>query len=302
MSPKNWFFVFLLLALLTVAALYVTDKAPRVTIDMAALPSQDALLKQGEYLVTIAGCDHCHTDVEHQGPRLAGGRKLSTQWGDFYPPNITPDKNSGIGDWRLEDFVRAMRYGFSPLGTHYYPVFPYTAYTRMSDEDLAAIFTYLRSVEPVERYSRPHSTAWYVWREALRFWKKLYFSPGVLAADPLRNARWNRGRYLAEAIGHCEECHTRRNSVGGLSRSVRYSGDPDGVFGEPAPNISSSRRKGIGKWTKRELMAFFRTGVRPDGTRVKGQMAEIVSRSLSHLTEADNEALAEYVKAIPEVP
>ncbi len=301
MRFKNWVFVFLLLMVLTIAVLYVSDKAPRVVIDQDALPPADVLASRGEYLTTIAGCGYCHTDPRQPGPYLAGGRKLSTPWGDFYTPNITPDKNSGIGNWRLEDFIRAMRFGVSPLGTHYFPAFPYTSFTGMTDEDMAAIFTYLRSVPPVEHYEPPHDTAWFVWREALRFWKKLYFHPGVLMPDPLRNARWNRGRYLAEAVGHCQECHTRRNQVGALSRSVRYSGARQGVLGEPVPNISSSRRHGIGKWTKEELSAFLRTGKRPDGTRVKGWMAEVIDAALSHLTDEDNQALTEYIKRLPEV-
>lgn len=291
----------MVLAALTGIALYASDKVPKVTIDSARLPGNEVLAERGKYLFNISGCDYCHTDSENAGPTLAGGREMDTPYGLFYSPNITPDKDSGIGKWKLEDFVRAMRHGVSPYGTHYFPAFPYTSYTRMTTEDMASIFTYLRSVPPVKKYNRQHKTAWFVWRGGMRFWKKIYFKTGELAADPMLSGSLNRGHYLAAAVGHCEECHTRRNSVGTISPAVRYSGNIEGVLGEPTPNITSSRRSGIGKWTEKEIRKFLKTGVRPSGEQTQGWMADFVRTSLSKLNDGDAQALTDYIKSIPEV-
>lgn len=301
MTGKNWVFIFIVLAALTAIALYASDKVPKVSIDAASLPSHEVLLSRGEYLLDISGCGYCHTDSTNGGQTLAGGREMRTPYGIFFTPNITPDKDSGIGKWKLEDFIRAMRHGVSPHGTHYFPAFPYTSYSGMTTEDMASIFTHLRSVAPVKKYNRQHRTAWFVWRGGMRFWKKIYFKAGALTADPMRTGSLNRGHYLAAAVGHCEECHTRRNGIGVISPAVRYSGNVEGVLGEPTPNITSSRRSGIGKWTEKEIHSFLKTGSRPDGVQTQGWMADIVRSSMSKLTNEDAQALTRYLKSIPEV-
>jgi mono/diheme cytochrome c family protein len=269
---------------------------------VAAVPpvAADEAMRQGEYLFRAAGCANCHTDEKNKGAPLAGGRALETPFGTFYSPNITPDPETGIGRWSETDFVRALREGINPEGGHYYPAFPYTSYTRLTDADLRAIRIYLFHQKPVRQVNKPHELPWYLRsRASLRIWKMLFFHPGALQPQSDRSAAWNRGAYLVTAVAHCGECHTPRNFLGGFKESRRFAGNPDGVDGADAPNITPDKKTGIGKWSQGDLVEYLETGAMPDGDYAGDAMAEVIDNSLSHLTPDDRKAIAVYVMSLP---
>jgi mono/diheme cytochrome c family protein len=262
----------------------------------------DASVKQGEYVLRVAGCAGCHTDTEGEGAFLAGGRPLETPFGTFYSSNITPDPETGIGAWSLADFACALRQGLAPDGAHYYPVFPYTAYTGMSDEDVRALYAYLRTLEPVRQADRPAELPWYLrWRLVNWAWKRLHFQARRWAPDPARPADGNRGQYLAEALGHCGECHTRRTPLGALEREWHLAGTPEGPEGEAVPNITPHRATGIGTWSRDDLDYFLETGMTPEGDYTGGAMAEVLDHGLAELTREDRAALVSYLRQLPPI-
>ncbi|MEZ5541563.1 MAG: cytochrome c [Pseudomonadota bacterium] len=254
------------------------------------------LLARGRYLFGVAGCASCHTrDVP-----LAGGRPLETPFGTFYPPNITPDRDHGIGAWSEDDFRRALGMGISPAGADYFPAFPYTSYTRIRPDDVQALYTWLMQQPPSARANRPHALPWYLFsRRLVRDWKRGRFDPGPWEDDPARSAAWNRGAYLANALGHCAECHTPRGLLGGLQRDRHLSGTATGPEQRPVPNITMDPVTGIGAWTPREHDSFLATGQRPDGSYTGALMSEVLAASSMGLTPADRQALATYLRTLP---
>jgi mono/diheme cytochrome c family protein len=259
----------------------------------------DESIRRGEYVFRAAGCATCHTDRDNNGPFLAGGRALETSFGTFYSPNITPDPQYGIGRWSEADFVRALRQGVSPNGEYYYPVFPYTAYTRMTRDDMLALKAYLFSVPPVARENRPHELAWYVRaRPLLWFWKLLYFDPGEYRTDATRSKNWNRGAYLATALAHCGECHTPRNVLGAPDNGLYYAGTREGPEGVVVPNITPDRKTGIGRWRPDELAEYLRSGLTPDGDFAGSLMADVIDDGLRYLDDTDIEAIVDYILSL----
>ena len=254
----------------------------------------------GRYMFHAALCAVCHTAED--GPFLAGGRPLASPFGTFYTPNITPHPEHGIGGWGDEVFLRALRQGVSPQGEHYYPAFPYTAYTRLTRDDALAIKAYLDTVEPVAQPDRPHELVWYAdFRWPLAGWKWLYFEPGEFESDPGRDTRWNRGAYLARAAGHCAECHTPRNFLGALDEDRLYAGAVDGPEGESTPNITP-HETGIGGWTRDMLTFYLEIGMRPDGDFAGSLMAPVIDRGTGQLSEADRQAHADFLLSLPPRP
>jgi mono/diheme cytochrome c family protein len=265
--------------------------------------ADEDLVKRGEYLVYAGGCITCHTDEENQGTLLAGGRALVTPFGTFYTPNITPDRETGIGAWSDTDFIRAFREGLSPNGEHYYPAFPYTAYTGILHEDLLAIKAYLFSLEPVQQPNRLHELPWYVsWRALLTGWKWLNFEPGEFRPDPSRSEEWNRGAYLVRHLGHCAECHTPRDLTGGLKRQWELAGNPQGPEEEVVPNITPDDTTGIGRWSVSDITYFLESGMLPDGDFAGGAMSAVIDDNTSHLSDEDRKAIAIYLKSLPPLP
>jgi len=268
----------------------------------AGPPPADRLLKQGEYLFHAADCHGCHTDDEHKGRPLAGGRALKTDFGVFYAPNITPDLETGIGQWSEVDFVRALREGISPAGKHLYPAFPYASYTKMTDADLHALWVYLRSRPAVKQANRPHELKWFARaRTFVGGWKTLYFTPGAYRPDAGKPASWNRGAYLAEALAHCGECHTPRGALGGPKSDMHYAGTRDGPEDSVIPNITPDKQTGIGRWSRGDLVTYLGTGLMPDGDSAGDLMAEVIDNSLSRLTRDDLQALTEYLQSLPAI-
>jgi mono/diheme cytochrome c family protein len=265
---------------------------------IAQTQADDSLLARGKYVLQISGCSHCHTAED--GALLAGGRALVTPFGTFYTPNITSHKTAGIGAWSVDDFQRALHEGVSPDGSDYYPAFPYTSYTRIVANDLRALHTYILSLPASEQPNRGHELAWFLrWRIAAKAWKWLFFSAAEFEQRPAQNAPWNRGAYLAEAMGHCGECHTSRNIFGALRADLAYAGNAQGPEDELVPNITS-HDTGIGDWSRTDLLEFLQFGELPDGEYAAGSMDPVIE-GIRHLTPGDREALTDYLRALPPI-
>lgn len=270
----------------------------------AALAAEVAAtrISQGEYIYRATLCYGCHTDEKGGGRPLAGGRAMQTPFGTFYTPNITPDPETGIGRWSEQDFMRSMREGLDPQGNHYYPAFPYAAYTRLTDEDLRALWAFLRTQPAVARKNRAHDLKWFARaRTFVGSWKALYFTPGAYAPDPSKSATWNRGAYLSIAAAHCGECHTPRSVLGGVKNELYYAGTRDGPDDSVVPNITPDRKTGIGRWRASELVTYFESGLMPDGDSAGDKMAEVIDNGLQYLRKEDLQAIAEYVLSLPPI-
>lgn len=267
-------------------------------ITMSVAQASTELLEHGRYIFYAAGCISCHTRDE----LMAGGRPVDTPFGTFYPPNATPQKEYGIGDWSEEDFVRALREGVSPQGEHYYPAFPYPSYTRMTQRDMQALYAYLMTLPESSRVIQPHDLNWpFSSRPMMSYWKARRFTSGEFVADPEQSTQWNRGAYLAEALGHCGECHTPRDYLGAPRQDYYMAGTCAGPEGRQVPNITLDRETGIGNWTYEQLATFLGTGRRPDGTFTGSIMAEVLGTSSMRLTGKDLHSLVIYLQSLPAV-
>ncbi len=255
--------------------------------------------KRGAYLAKAAGCIGCHTEAKESATPYAGGRALKTPFGTFYGPNITPHPIAGVGRWSEADFVRAMRLGLRPDGAHYFPAFPYPSFTRINDADLRDLWSYLRALPPSARPSQAHDLRFpFGWRFLVVGWKWFFFSPGAFAADPKRTPLLERGAYLVEALGHCAECHTPRNFLGGLKRDRWLAGTAKGPDGDRVPNLTPARLK---KWGDGELKSFLQTGMTPDGDVVAETMGEVIRNTTGELTPPDLAAMIAYLRALPPI-
>jgi mono/diheme cytochrome c family protein len=261
--------------------------------------AQQGDAQRGQYLSKAAGCVGCHTEDRDNAQPYAGGRALKTPFGTFYGPNITPHPQAGIGRWSEQDFVRALREGRRPDGAHYFPAFPYPSFTRINDQDLRDLWAYLRTLPPSSRVSEPHDLKFpFGWRWLVWVWKLLFFSPGPFTPDPQASAVVNRGSYLVNALGHCGECHTPRNFLGGMKRSRHLAGAKLGE-GTSAPNLTPARLK---KKSDAEVKDFLQTGMTPDGDVAAESMAEVVRNTTSQLTPADLDAVVAYLRSVPPLP
>ena len=267
-------------------------------LGMGVARASDDLLEHGEYVFYAAGCISCHT----RDQLMAGGRPVVTPFGTFYPPNATPQSEYGIGSWSEQDFVRALREGLSPQGEHYYPAFPYPSYTRMTQRDMQALYAYLMTLPESTRTIQSHKLRWpFSNRPMLSYWKARRFTAGEFVADPEKSTQWNRGAYLAEALGHCGECHTPRDYLGAPRKDYYMAGTCVGPEGRLVPNITSDRETGIGHWTDRQLATFLGTGRRPDGSFTGPMMAEVLGTGSMRLTRDDLRSLVIYLQSVPPV-
>lgn len=256
--------------------------------------------KRGAYLAKAAGCRGCHTEAKEGAVPYAGGRELATPFGIFYGPNITPHREAGIGGWSEADFLRALRNGVRPDGAHYYPAFPYPSFTGITDGDARDLWAFFRSLPPSARASRPHRLNFpFNLRFTLSAWKWLNFSPGPFAAIATRTPQLNRGAYLVEALGHCGECHTPRNALGGARQERRLAGAAMGSEGKRSPNLTPTSLK---NWSDKDLQEFLLSGMTPDGDIAAEAMAEVVRNTTSQLTPADLAAVIAYLRALPALP
>ncbi len=284
------------LGVLSVAAI-----AAVLALAPAAVTQADPEIARGEVLFAAGGCANCHTDAKAKGPLLGGGGGIKTPFGTFFAPNISPHPDAGIGKWTEAQFIRAMRDGTAPDGSRYYPAFPYTSFTNLSDADLKAMFAYMKTVPAVANRSRPHELSFpFNLRFGVMFWQWLHLKKGPPQDDPGQSAEWNRGRYLAEGLVHCAECHTPRNMLGGLDRARWMTGAAkgEGPEGEAVPDITSGDGSGIGKWSVDDLARSLRDGMMPDGDFYGSLMADVVKNGTGRLSDADRRAIAVYVKSL----
>jgi mono/diheme cytochrome c family protein len=253
--------------------------------------AQDA--RRGQYIAQLGGCVSCHTEDKPGATPFAGGRALKTPFGTFYGPNITPHPQAGIGGWTEANFAQALRQGEGPDGAHYFPAFPYTSFTKISDTDLRDLWAYLRSLPPSARASQPHDIKFpFNLRFLMIGWKQLYFKPGRFEADPKQPRNVQLGAYIVQALSHCSECHTPRNLIGGPRTDRFLAGDKD------YPNLTPTNLK---KWSDAELKDVLTTGMTPDGDMVSTAMAEVVENTLSKMSAVDLDAVVAYLRSLPPV-
>lgn len=256
-------------------------------------------LQRGEYLARAGDCMACHS--ARGGQPLAGGRVMSTPFGALVTPNITPDRETGIGEWSADDFWRAMHNGRGRKGEFLYPAFPYPNYTRVTRADSDAIYAWLSSLPPVRQQNAPHQLRFpYDQRMLLGFWRALYFRPGVWEDNPQRDAAWNRGAYLVQGLGHCNACHATRNVLGATPLTGELTGGLIPMLNWYAPALSGSA-EGLERWNVDSLATFMKTGISQHGAAF-GPMAEVVRQSLQHLSDEDVRAMALYLKSLPPAP
>jgi mono/diheme cytochrome c family protein len=253
-------------------------------------------IKKGEYLARAGDCISCHT--AKNGAEYAGGLRLDTPFGYLLSPNITPDPETGIGNWTADDFYRAMHDGVNKRNEDMYPVMPYTFYTNVTREDSDAIYAYLRTLKPVHNaVDINHLYFPFDDRKTMALWRELYFTEGAFKPYPKRTAAWNRGRYLVEGLGHCGACHSPRNALGGIEHNKQYTGATiDGWF---ALNLTSNLSTGLGDWTTADIVSYLKSGYSRKKSTVLGPMAEVVQNSLRYLTDDDLRAMAVYLKSLP---
>jgi mono/diheme cytochrome c family protein len=241
----------------------------------AAGPESEDPVARGAYLTAAAGCAACHSDPKRKDRPFAGGAALSTPFGKFYAPNITPDPEHGVGGWSEAEFLAALRQGRAPDGGHYYPAFPYTSYAGMSARDARDIKAYLATIAPVARPSRRHELRFpFNLRFLLGVWKSLFFEPRPFAAELARGAAWNRGAYLVRHLGHCGECHTARNLLGATVAARELAGNLDGPDGKKVANITPHPKDGLGAWRASDIAYYLKTGFLPDGDFAGGAMVD----------------------------
>ncbi len=268
-------------------------------LDPAAVEGLTGDPERGEMVFWAAGCASCHAAPGAEGEArlvLSGGRRFPSDFGTFIAPNVSPDPAAGIGGWSVYDLANALKMGTSPEGYHYFPAFPYTTYARASLQDIADLHAFLQTLPADATPSLPHEVGFpFSIRRALGGWKMLFFSPDWVLAGDL-DPKVERGRYLVEALGHCGECHTPRNALGGLDKSSWLAGAPNPSGEGRIPNITPGRLT----WSESDIAGYLKTGFTPEFDSAGGEMAEVV-KNTGHLPDEDLAAIAAYLKAVPAV-
>lgn len=263
---------------------------------LAAAPSPE-LIAYGRSLVEAGDCAGCHT-ADPAKP-FAGGKRIDTPFGAIYAPNLTPDRDTGIGGWSDADFTRALRHGIAPDGSNYYPAFPYPYFTKMTKDDTLAIRAYLGTVAPVVNRNKPPELRWpFGYRGLMRLWNAMYFKPGLFEPDQTKSAAWNRGGYLVTGLGHCGACHTPKNYFGADRDAQALSGNE--VGGWFAPRLDGAARTGLKSWSEQDITEYLQSG-RNAKSHAAGPMAAVVVNSTSKMSDADVRAIAIYLKSLPPV-
>jgi len=288
------------LALIAVAAAMCSACAAEPLAPVAA-PTRasfdPSLIAKGAQLAAIGNCRVCHT--AEGGKSFAGGRPIETPFGTFYGTNITPDPDTGIGGWSEQVFVRALREGLDRDGRHLYPAFPYEYYTRLTDEDIHALYAYIATREAVHAQNRPHELrAPFNIRALVATWKAIYFERAPFRPDPARDAQWNRGAYLVNGLGHCGACHTPRGALGAEKKDRPFSGGIAEGWHGPALDARSPAPV---PWTAEQLFKYLRTGLDDVHAIAAGPMDPVV-RNLARAPEEDVRAMAAYLEALAGPP
>ena len=267
---------------------------------IAAMPEGNA--QAGQLIFHASGCSSCHARPGAKGDdklALAGGHRFATEFGTFIAPNISSDPAVGIGAWTLGDFANALMRGVSPDGSHYYPAFPFTSYARMAPKDVADLFAYMKTLPAVAEASVPHEVGFpFNIRRGLGLWKLLFLKEGpvvTLAADAPDAVK--RGQYLVEGPGHCGECHTPRNPIGGLELASWLDGAKAAEGDGKVPAISQST-DGIAGWSAKDIAYYLESGFTPEFDSVGGSMVA-VQENMAKLPASEREAIAAYLKALP---
>jgi mono/diheme cytochrome c family protein len=288
-----------ILAVVAVIALagfwFVT--APSV-ISPSALGPHTPNLDNGKAMFYAGGCASCHATPEQDDrTKLGGGLALKSSFGIFYPPNISPDENDGIGGWTEAQFVTALVKGTAPDRTHYYPAFPYASFQRMQFDDVRDLFAYIKTLPAAQgKVQENDLPIHFKIPRTLGVWKLLFIDGKPFKPDPTKSAQWNRGAYLVNGPGHCAECHSPRNLLGGIISSQRFAGGPDPEGKDWVPNITQQE---LGAWSEKDIATMLESGDTPDD-RVGGLMVEVV-RNTSQLSAEDRAAMAVYIKSLPPV-
>jgi mono/diheme cytochrome c family protein len=263
-----------------------------------AVDDPQAQIERGAYLSTQGNCMACHT--ARGGTPFAGGRAVPTPFGTVYSPNLTADAQTGIGQWTSDDFWRAMHDGKSKDGSLLYPAFPYTNFTKMTRVDVDAMFAFFKTVPAVRQQNiAPDLRFPYNQRWLLYGWRALYFTPGSYVEDSMQSVAWNQGAYLAQGLGHCSACHSPRDDLGGIALKAALGGGVIPVLSWYAPPLNGDSATGLGGWQMQHLTALLATGVAPQRA-VSGPMGEVVGSSLQHWTPGDIDAMAQYLKSLPQ--
>jgi mono/diheme cytochrome c family protein len=257
-----------------------------------------ALVERGRSLVTAGDCVSCHTSDKTKP--FGGDRAIETPFGVIYTPNLTPDDKTGIGKWSEDDVYRAMHFGIGRTGARTYPAFPYPYFTKVTRDDVHAIYAYLRTLKPVNHRRRASDFIWPLnYRVFMRGWDLLFFKPGTFEADPKKSAEWNRGAYLVQGLGHCGACHTPKNIFGADKQSETLRGGM--LAGWLAPKLLGNPPDGVGSWSLEEMTDYLKTG-RNKHAHAEGPMAEVVASSTSKMPDDDLRAIAAYLKDVNEDP
>jgi alcohol dehydrogenase (quinone), cytochrome c subunit len=310
---RNLFWVLTALVAIVLATVFglvvsgVDDSQTAVSPTKAGTAAQgptdsNALVERGRYLAVAANCASCHT--RPGGAPFSGGVAFETPFGLIYSSNITADIQHGIGNWKLEDLRRALHEGISAKGYRLFPAFPYTSFTRITDQDVSAIYAYLRTVA-ADAYSPPANGALFKQRWAMAVWNRLFFRPGRFRPDPTQSAEWNTGAYFVGALGHCDACHSPRNLFMAETQTRAYQGgsirehvDAGRTRSWSAVNLTASAA-GLKSWSVDNLAKYLHTGFSPRAGAF-GPMNEVIANSTANLTTEDVHAMATYIKSLPE--
>ncbi|MGZ5927679.1 MAG: c-type cytochrome [Rhizomicrobium sp.] len=260
----------------------------------AAQAQEARTATDGRYQAILGDCEGCHTVPG--GKPFAGGTVLETPFGKIAAPNITSDREFGLGSWSEADFRRALREGVSPGGKRLYPAMPYPAYARMNDADIAALWTYMKTVAPVHRAVKANLLPFpFNIRALMAGWNWLYFKPVSFAPTAGKSAAWNRGAYLVTGPGHCAACHTAKTLLGSDRAEALTGASLQGWF---APEITGAKPRGVGNWSAGDITLYLKSGWNSHAV-ASGPMAEVVEKSTSQMTDADLGAIAIYLKDQP---
>jgi alcohol dehydrogenase (quinone), cytochrome c subunit len=277
------------------AALFLLGAAPLASAQQTTTPTT-----KGEYLARAGDCVACHSVPN--GKAFAGGLKMGSPVGNIYSTNITPDKETGIGNYTLEDFDRALRRGIAKDGHRLYPAMPYPSYAKLTDEDVRALYDFfMKQVPPVHQANMKNEIpAWLSFRWPLAIWDALFTTSGSYVPKPDHDAQWNRGAYLVQSLGHCGACHTPR----GLAFQEKALDEGTSAYlsgadldGWSAANLHGDLQTGLGQWSQDELVQFLKTGHNKDGS-VFGSMIDVINNSTPYLNDDDVAAIAVYLKSL----
>src|SRR5882672_2331231 len=284
----------ILAGLLLCAAFAIGEGHAQLKTELKGEPTAEDVAR-GKALTNAGDCASCHT-ADRAKP-FAGGKRIDTPFGGIYSPNLTPDRETGIGAWSDDDFYRALRFGVARDGSRYYPAFPYPNFTKLTRQDILAIRAYLATLTPVKNASRAPELRWPLnYRVLMRGWNWLFFKPGILMPDQQKSAEWNRGRYLVEGVSHCGACHTPKNIFGADKRGQAYGGGR--VTDMFAPRLDGAERGGLKSWSVEDITEYLQSG-RNAKSHAGELMSEVVVNSTSVMSDADVRAIAVYLKDLP---